>query len=331
MNKIISWIEKIAKIYNMFIGIPVIAMFFLVLAYNEFDNPIVKKILYWALPLFIIAYVFVIVSLIITKSLSKEFILWPLIFIVSIFVLSFISKPNKTIEIIQIILIEAYIVYYLMVCIVKGKANVSLMFALSILFIVLGLYSIYYYTYNTDTANNKNDLFNALITVFSAIVGGAITLGGVGWGIRQNDKDRKDNLILQAKPIFYSISLNATQRRSNKPLSLAYLDNSKHGCYVLKSIANTDHSIFFIKKIVVDKKEYLPLNNNLVDKGKVYDILINTEKIDENSILYLYTEDSLNNEYVFKMTLFKAVDCNKEYEKYNVLNVVEVSENEKNR
>lgn len=328
MNKIFMFMEKLAKIYNIFIGIPMMVMALLVLGHNGVSNPIIKQILFWCMGIFTIVYVFVLISLFIRRKASKEFIVWPLVFIVSIFVLSFISKPTRTIEIIQLIMIEAYIIYYFMVCIVKGKINVSLMFLLSIIFISLGFYGIYYYTYHGDTTNNSNDLFNALIAVFSAIIGGAITLGGVGWGIRQNNSDRKEDLVLQSKPIFYAASLTERQRKENPPSLLAYQDKSKNNYYTLRSIANTDNSIVIVRKIVINKKEYTPLNNNLMDKGKVYDIMINAKKITEKSIMYLYTEDVLNNQYIFKIKFFKSPrNEEQEHEKYNILSVEECLNN----
>lgn len=197
MKKVIYWFGKLANIYNVFIGFPLMSMLSFVLLYNKIDNNTVQNILNWTLGIFAVLYVCVIVSTILRKMISKEFIIWPLVFVISISIMSLISDTNNIIDVMQIILFESYIVYYIMLSIVKGKMNASIAFVLSLIFVVIGAYSIHYYAFSNDISKKSNDLFNALMGIFAALIGGAITLGGVAWGIVDSNKKRKEDFRIR--------------------------------------------------------------------------------------------------------------------------------------
>ena len=156
---------------------------------------------------------------------------------------------------------------------------------------------------------NDNNLQTIVVSVLSAVLGGAITLSGVAWTINHSDKTRKEDLeriererkeeeFQKAKPLFtFNIFDHVPSVKDGRKLC-ATIDDLHANCSVYAEIENSDKSSFEIKRLYHDKTWY-DLNGNTVilPKSNVVFAFNFNEVFD----IYFEVVDSLENSHYYEI------------------------------
>ena len=156
----------------------------------------------------------------------------------------------------------------------------TLIFSLAIVYIVLFFNSLF-----------EKEIASQIITIIASILGGLLTLSGVAWTIKSNNKDRKADLERienerkeeERKKIIPYIRLDLPEKASgavnarfgqgldfDKKEDLAKLNKKHFYCYKINnfSVKNISKDCIIIESIVVDDKEYVFSGDKLVESGK---------------------------------------------------------------
>ena len=165
----------------------------------------------------------------------------------------------------------------------KGfNTNKSLVSTIGIIVDILSvLFLIGYLIYRTPNGEDNNNLQEIVLALTSAVIGGAITLAGVAWTIKETRKDlvRKDEN--EAKPFFgiidtqhfmidESCKLEIGFRPKEFEETLEFIDEI--------NIQNSDKAPFYLEKFSVDNVDYYPDSTFLVIKGMIFNAVIYVEK-----------------------------------------------------
>ena len=170
-------------------------------------------------------------------------------------------------------------------------------------FIILGFCSIYFKCYN------EKDLFNALVSIFAAIIGGAITLVGVAWTINDNKEDRRREAIEKAMPYFtFNMVLDEPHIVDGIKICFPESADMKYDYPIYGEIENSNHSVMILKRIYHDANWfYLSCNNTLIQNGKVVLHFKFSSPID----IVLEVADVLGNLYYYKLNVLHVALLNK--------------------
>lgn len=161
----------------------------------------------------------------------------------------------------------------------------------------------------------NSSLQEILIPIISAVYGGLLTLVGVAWTIKSNNKDRKADLERienerkeeerkKAKPLFtFNMFDHIPSTKDGRKICVTIEDLNKD-CSVHAEIENSDKSSFEIKRLYHDKKWY-ELNGNTV-------ILPNSKVLfafNFNDVFDMYLEvvDSLGYTYYYELKVLHLV------------------------
>lgn len=167
--------------------------------------------------------------------------------------------------------------------------------------------------------------FDVFITVYSCVIGGLLTLGGVAWTIKKGDKQRAEDKILENKPLFYPITLNQRQLSQSNVLEIAFVCEEAEKdaeCLIMGVVENSDNAIIIIDKLTINDIVYRPLNHSIISKSNRYKILINTNRDLVNDDIYLSVKDILNNPYIYKIKIFETFKNGKKIK--NILSIEEM-------
>ena len=165
---------------------------------------------------------------------------------------------------------------------------------------------------------SDNVLQNILITIYSAVVGGSLTLIGVLISIKNQEKIRQEDQKLLYKPNFTFETIDDLENVEHnvymKKIEKSVLANGKKDkkllpnerYYRLKNfkLINTDHSNFVIEKFEVNNKNMLDNHvlikkqEKVIFKGNI--LLINDDKTIPNFKIYL--KDFLENHYICNLS-----------------------------
>lgn len=142
-----------------------------------------------------------------------------------------------------------------------------------------------------------------VLAVFSAIIGGLITLIGVAWTIKKSDKDRKREEIFKNKPYFIIEPLKICDFK--EPEGYICKEDSRpffKKCYIYAKIKNSNNSMFKLNRIYCDKEFNSFSANNVVIPGceLIFQFTINSEKN-----IFLEVLDSLENSYLYEIEILK--------------------------
>ena len=176
-----------------------------------------------------------------------------------------------------------------------------------------------------------SSLQTIVTAVVAAVYGGLITLGGVAWTIKKSEKDRKNDEILKAKPVF---SLNQLYRRENEaPLSCHFLekhDSNSLPVNLFFRIENSDQSLFTLQRLFHDGYWEKLFGDVVILPSKT--IFINVQ-IKELSNIVLSIDDILGNEYLYRICLDKSTSPLGEaiISEYKQINVVGMRKIEKEK
>lgn len=177
----------------------------------------------------------------------------------------------------------------------------------------------------------EKELQTIILTIVAALYGGLITLVGVAWTIKKSEKDRKNDEILKAKPVF---SLNQLYRRENEaPLFCRFL--GKHDLNDLPvnlffRIENSNQSLFTLQRLFHDGYWEKLCGDVVILPSKT--IFIDVQ-IKELSNIVLSIDDILGNEYLYRICLDKSTPSPGEaiISEYKQINVVEMRKIEKEK
>ena len=137
----------------------------------------------------------------------------------------------------------------------------------------------------------NDDLRNIIIPIVSAVYGGLLTLVGVAWTIKSNNKDRKADLERienerkeeERKQFIPFLRLDLPENAVgavnthfgqgldfDKKQDLEKLSNNKFYCYKINdfSVKNLSRECIIIESIVVDGEERIFYGDKLVESGK---------------------------------------------------------------
>ncbi len=174
--------------------------------------------------------------------------------------------------------------------------------------IILSIYTIYSIFYNKD---GNNDLFNGIMTVFASIYGGGLTLAGVAWTIKNQDKIRREEEKIKMKPYINYVSMmkdfKGTLCDSEKLMETVEVligKNDKEYLYetVINDfiISNTNMNPFNLTGVIINDKYIKYKVGYYIEKDKLClisfnrQVIFTKDKVEKFSILI---EDLRKNEY----------------------------------
>ena len=173
----------------------------------------------------------------------------------------------------------------------------------------------------------NESLQQIIIPIIAAVYGGLLTLVGVAWTIKKSDKDRKEEEVKKAKPLFdFSPILDEPIVVSGSKNCFP-IDNEKGYTFDTHLlIDNSEHSSFKLKRIFHDQKWFELTSNTMVLSNKR---LILSFKFNEPIDIFLEVEDALENLYYYKMELVNVGFLNgKTIKRHTVRSLKEIDINE---
>ena len=324
--------EKIVNIINKYFSIPMIVIVFLTTCSASIDLTSTKNVINLALSIVVITYLIFIITALFKKIVKDKFMIIWLILALTLLILSVIlsyTKENNASNILFILGVCILEIYFIGVivknCFYKSN-NIGTTIIYSIAFIVLGFLLIYLTTYSFE----DKTLFNSLISVFAALIGGAITLTGVAWTINNTRADKKEEEKKKTKPYFtFNMIYSDPEGIEGKKICLTEGSDIGYNCEVNTEIENSNQSVIILSKIYHDNSWFsLEANNMLIHGGKV---LLNF-RFDDFKDIILEVNDVLGNQYYYVIQVLstKGIGGSK-IESHTIRGIKEISEEEKNK
>lgn len=153
------------------------------------------------------------------------------------------------------------------------------------------------------------DVKEIVIPIVAAVYGGLLTLVGVVLTIKKSDKDRKEDEIKKAKPMFAYNMLRQEPKLDVVVQRVCMSDVSeeiKNECDVYVEIENSNLSSFEIKRIYHDGSWVIVEGNTTILPSSK--CILNFRFFDKPTSLFLEVEDVLGNKYFYQMfVLFLGV------------------------
>lgn len=191
--------------------------------------------------------------------------------------------------------------------------------------IVVTCFAIYLFTWNKKGDSNQT-LFSSAMGIYAAVLGGAITLGGVAWTIRKAGEDRKAEDRKKYRPIVNFYGILEEKRINGKFLDgTAFKETPNNpfiesentvATYTLNNLigVNTDFAQFYISGVIINGALFYSNIKLYVNKNEFFgfntDTIIYTQK--EIKHFALIVQDLLGNEYKLP-TKFEVVGINNKY------------------
>lgn len=164
-------------------------------------------------------------------------------------------------------------------------------FVLSFLLLILLLYKI-----------PNESLQTIVISLTAALIGGFLTLLGVIMTIKKSDKDRKEEEIKKAKPVFAFNMLDHDPKFDDAIGKVCLSDTSEEfdiSCDVFVELENSNLSPFELKRVFHDGKwVILEGNTTVLPSSKC---ILSFKFENDPTRLFLEVEDSLSNKYYYKL------------------------------
>ena len=322
-NKKFSFLSKLhlssSTIYLYFI-FPSMIMLLLVymeekLKYSEFD--FTMKIIV------AIAFTIWIALLLVNvlKKYTKFKIFWPLVVSIVFFIYSFAlsygdkSSYSNVFYCLAILFMEVHILYLIFYNVFYLKNKLSSVIFLCVMFVIIGYITIIFSSYGKD----NNTIFNSLINIFSAIVGGGLTLGGVAWTIIHEKESRKYEEKLKIKPVIFIKDSSVTSylsdqlsnhadvvKKSKRVTGIKNLGTLKkakktNGSYLVSHIyiVNSDYSYVAIRGFRINDDYHIYDIGQLINKNEEIILLDEYDFTYNKKINYvsLILQDIQNNFY----------------------------------
>lgn len=197
--------SKWSKICNWLMNwffIPFLALLILYAFSKIISNNICKAFLTLGTGIYIILYLICLCVSMVKKFANKGLIISSII-ILSFSVLTMwlnVTGISNMLFMIFSMLLELYLLISIFKYVNESKLNKYIAIILySAIFVIYGYIAIYLFSYGKD----NNDMFTSLITLFSSIIGGLLTLGGVAWTIVNENNKNKEEERKKFKPYIF--------------------------------------------------------------------------------------------------------------------------------
>ena len=183
----------------------------------------------------------------------------------------------------------------------RNKARSKHIIFLMMVGIIIGAGIIISFPFYVNWCGLKDNNFTTFVSVYSALVGGGLTLAGVAWTIRKSDKDKKEEERKKYKPVFTANRvLSEVVGITAQKVCFDYDDTSKiHTCTVIMEIENSNSNAFSLKKVFHDNRWWEIAGDTTVlpDKKVIFHFSFDE---DVNNI-FLQVQDGLENNYYYEV------------------------------
>lgn len=146
------------------------------------------------------------------------------------------------------------------------------------------------------------DVKEIVIPVVAAVYGGLLTLVGVILTIKKSDKDRKEDELKKARPIFAYNMLKLEPKLDVTVQKVCISDSTEQlqeACDTYVELENSPLSSFEIKRVYHDGKWVnMEGNTTVLPSSKC---ILNFRFVDKPLSLFLEVEDILGNEYYYQL------------------------------
>lgn len=142
-------------------------------------------------------------------------------------------------------------------------------------------------------------LYNIIIPLISAIIGGGLTLLGVIITIKNQEKSSKKSAIDSVKPWIFSFPRPSPNliRELIMATSHDYNDFAPFEVF----IKNTDNGIAIIEKVSTENNVYYPLFGKILDKNTKTNLCIYLGERETLNDMILHIKDVYGNTYKYKI------------------------------
>lgn len=155
-----------------------------------------------------------------------------------------------------------------------------------------------------------NNLQTIVTTIVAAVYGGLLTLVGVAWTIKHSDKQKREDELAKAKPMFtFNIvaekDIKAHKQKiclindSKTPQSLIEAMQLPQGVVSYVEIENSDNSTFLIKKLYFDSCWHSVSANNIVLPNNKLIVQLFRKDLFEHAIMEV--EDIYNRKFYYDL------------------------------
>lgn len=199
------------------------------------------------------------------------------------------------------------------------KKSVLILF-MWLIFGCAGCLVIYLATYNLE---NKA-LFNGVMSVFSAIFGGALTLTGFAWTIFTNVQIQKKQEMIQYRPYLKLVDESDCGKTKIIKLNKDNTTNNQKAVKILPfCIKNISNAFFVLEGVFVDNM-FFSTSDYIVGNNEYITIIISEDMIDiDKNIAYIKItgKDLLENTYSYDCQAVVNHDDNLNIDTYQITNV----------
>lgn len=185
----------------------------------------------------------------------------------------------------------------------------------------------------------SQDLFNAVMGIFAGLVGGALTLAGVAWTIKKSDKDKREEELQKAKPLFSllsAIDFDTVQKfevkkdfteidvKLNNVTEINYPKVVFWGAFL-----NSDCSNFTIEEIYIGRgKTVRPYSQNAIIKNQKFLLVMQSFLWNTQIEFIIILQDTFNRLFYYKLGIVDECVPNIPEKIMKIINFTEISENE---
>lgn len=329
---IIHWIWKIVMIICSLIGMSVLIFLFANLKYRkkrrELYNYIPLSILFilsvfsyydfevygiktFILGLLIIYLAFVGIYNLLKLFFKKTFLYENFLIILSSFMLvsfwiSWVNKNSDNMESSKIFLLIGIILLYLIAIymiiyrylysdkpIELGRKIIGVIFGSGLI--------IFTFPYFIQWCGITGENFNIFLSIYTAAIGGGLTLIGVAWTIDKNNKDMKREAQLSVKPLIYPIAHDSEYNYREQVDIIFYKDDDVKESNFIGIIKNTDNGVLIIKEAIVNNAKCEMKYPVVLDKNVPAQILIYSSNKIEIESMYILGNDILGNNLKYRL------------------------------
>ena len=177
--------------------------------------------------------------------------------------------------------------------------------------IMLYAIAIFLFPYYLKWCGLDEESFSIFIPVYSYVVGGMLTLGGVAWTIRKSENDKREDDVKRSKPVVFIYDQSTLDELGEKPTLKVLLSHqnkgtleqaiSKERAYTLSQfvIGNSDYSYISVIGFKINDDFHLYDMIQILPKNTTYKLVSNfrfrfEDEIEHVSILL---QDMLDNVY----------------------------------
>lgn len=331
---IVHWIWKIIMIICSMIGLSVLIFLFVDLNYSKnsrllysyiplsilfilsivsyFDFE-VYGIKTFIIGLLIIYVVFIGIYNLLNLFLKRVFLYEKFLIILSSFMLfsywiAWVIKTSENIKLSQTFLILGTVLLYLIIIYMiinrylysskplgMGRKIIGIIFWSGIV--------IFSFPYFIQWCGVTGEKFNTFLSVYSATIGGGLTLIGVAWTIKKNNDDRKNDRLQSNKPLIYPVASQSEYNyRQQVELVFYNKDETKEYTFI-GIIKNTDKAILIVEKAIINDIEYEMKYPVVLDKNIPGEVIVYDKTKLEIYSMYIIGKDVLGNNLKYKIVV----------------------------